>query len=71
MKVFYKICLVVLMIGGLNWGLIGIFQFDAIAWLCGGTAGFIARAIYTLCGISAICLIPSLFADTQEHDAHK
>ena len=31
-----KIALILLIIGGINWGSVGIFQFDIVAWLCGG-----------------------------------
>lgn len=61
MNVFYKICICLLIIGGINWGLVGIFQFDLVAWLCGGSAAFLSRAVYTLVGVSAICSLPSLF----------
>lgn len=62
MNIFNKLCLTLLIVGGLNWGLVGIFQFDAVAWLLGGSAGFLARAVYTIVGISALCGIPGLFA---------
>lgn len=62
MNIVYKICIALIIIGGINWGLIGIFQFDLVAWLCGGAATFLARTVYTLVGIAALCSIPSLFA---------
>lgn len=62
MDMFYKVCMVVLIIGGLNWGLIGILNFDLIAFLFGGSASILSRIIYTLCGVSAICTIPALFS---------
>ena len=36
MQTFYKCCLVLLIVGGLNWGLVGLFQFDFVGWLLGG-----------------------------------
>ena len=63
---FYTICSIVLIVGGLNWGLIGIFGFDLVAFLCGGSASLIARIVYTLVGISAICSIPALFMNKDE-----
>ena len=45
---------VLLVIGGLNWGLIGIFNFDLVAWLCGGASTVFARVIYSLVGVAAI-----------------
>ena len=47
------IALILTVIGGINWGLIGIFQFDLVAWLCGGQAAVVSRIIYTLVGLSA------------------
>ena len=35
MNIFYKICVILIIIGGINWGLIGLFSFDAVAWLLG------------------------------------
>lgn len=56
-----KIMLSLLIIGGINWGSIGIFQFDIVAWICGGQGSVIARIIYTLVGIAAIWCISLLF----------
>ena len=70
MNLFYKICIVLIIIGGINWGLIGLFGFDAVAWLLGGSASLLSRTVYTLVGAAALCAIPSLFGDmtarTQE-----
>ena len=49
-----KICLLLTIIGGINWGIIGIFQFDVVAWICGGQTGIVSRIIYTLVGLAAI-----------------
>ena len=56
-----RIMLILLIIGGLNWGSIGIFGFDLVAWLCGGQSAILARIIYTIVGISAIWCISLLF----------
>lgn len=60
-----KIALILTIIGGLNWGLIGIFQFDLVAWIFGGQSGIISRIIYTLVAISAIWCISLLFNDKK------
>lgn len=65
MSTFYKVCIVLIIIGGINWGLVGLFDFNAVAWLCGGTQSLISRAIFTLVGIAALCSIPSLFAKIE------
>ncbi|MGN0612810.1 MAG: DUF378 domain-containing protein [Porcipelethomonas sp.] len=56
-----KIALVLLIIGGLNWGLVGIFRFDLVSWLFGGTDAILSRAVYILVAISAIWCITLLF----------
>ena len=60
-----RIFLLLLIIGGINWGLIGIFQFDLVAFIFGGQAAVISRIIYTLVGISAVWCV-SLFFREQE-----
>lgn len=56
-----KIALFLLVVGGLNWGLIGIFNFDFVAWLFGGQDAVFSRIIYTLVGISALWCISLFF----------
>ncbi|MCI5910452.1 MAG: DUF378 domain-containing protein [Oscillospiraceae bacterium] len=56
-----KIALILLIIGGINWGLIGIFQFDLVAWAFGGAASLISRAIYIIVAVSAVWCISILF----------
>ena len=58
-----KIALLLTVIGGLNWGLIGIFQIDAVAWLFGGQGSIFSRIIYTVVAIAAIWCISLLFRD--------
>jgi len=60
-----KICLILAIIGGINWGLIGIFQFDLVAWLFGGQGAVLSRIIYTLVGIAAVWCISLLFRDND------
>ncbi len=53
--------LVLAIIGAINWGLVGIFKFDLVAWIFGGqTAGF-SRVIYTLVGLAGLWCISLLF----------
>jgi uncharacterized membrane protein YuzA (DUF378 family) len=54
MKTLDIVVSVLLIIGGLNWGLIGFFQFDLVAALFGGQAAAASRLIYALVGLSAI-----------------
>lgn len=60
-----KIALFLVIIGALNWGSIGIFSFDVIAFLFGGQAAVISRVLYTLVGLAGIWAISLLF---KEHD---
>jgi uncharacterized membrane protein YuzA (DUF378 family) len=50
------ISLILLIVGGLNWGLVGIFKFDLVAAIF-GELGIISRIVYTLVGLSAIYLV--------------
>lgn len=58
---FDKIALALLVIGGLNWGLVGIFSFDLVAWLFGGTGAILSRVVYVLVALAAIWCITLLF----------
>lgn len=69
MNVFYKICIVLIIIGGINWGLIGLFNFNAVAWLLGGATSLFSRTVFTLVGVAALCAIPSLFDMGTAKDA--
>ena len=62
MSILDRIALALVVIGGLNWGLIGIFRFDLVAWIC-GQASVVARIIYTLVGIAALWCITLIFRD--------
>lgn len=61
-----KIALILLVIGGINWGSIGIFQFDFVAWICGGQTGMISRIVYTLVGLAALWCISLLFRERSD-----
>ena len=60
-----RIALLLLIIGGINWGLVGIFQFDLVAFLFGGAAAILSRIIYVLGAISAIWCISLFFKDNR------
>ena len=63
-----KIALTLLIIGGINWGAIGIFQFDLVAWIFGGQTGMISRIVYTLVGLCAVWCISLLFRERESED---
>ena len=48
-------------IGCLNWGLVGIFQFDLVAWLFGGSDSLFSRIVYTVIGLAGLWCVSFLF----------
>jgi len=66
MSLIHKLALALLIVGGINWGLVGIFQFDLVAWLFGGVDSVVSRIVYTLVGLSALWCTMLLFKDWDE-----
>jgi len=60
-----RIALILTIIGALNWGLIGLFRFDLVAYLFGGQTSSISRVIYTLVGIAGLWCISLLFRNRE------
>ena len=58
-----KIALLLVIIGAVNWGLVGVFQFDLVASIFGGQGALISRIIYTLVGAAGLWSISLLFRD--------
>jgi len=58
-----RLALTVLLIGGINWGSIGLFRFDIVAWIFGGQGALVSRIIYTVVGICALWCISLLFRE--------
>ena len=56
-----KLALSLLVVGGLNWGLVSLFQFDLVAWLFGGSGSLFSRLVYTIVGLSGLWCISFLF----------
>ena len=61
MKPMNLITLVLVIVGGLNWGLVGLFDFDLVAALF-GAGSTLARIVYVLVGVSALWQLVPLFA---------
>lgn len=55
-----RVALTLVIIGALNWGLIGLFQFDVVAALFGGPTSGLSRTVYALVGLSALATLPLL-----------
>lgn len=60
-----KIALLLVIIGGLNWGLVGLFNFDLVAWLFGSQMAILSRIVYTLIALAAVWCISLLFRDHE------
>ncbi len=58
-----KTALTLVIIGAINWALIGIFQFDLVAWLFGGQSAVLSRIVYTLVGAAGLWCITMLFGN--------
>ena len=63
------IALILAVIGCVNWGLVGLFQFDLVAWLFGGSASVLSRIIYTLVGLAGLWCITFFFRKAAFRDA--
>ena len=61
MDLLIKICLVLIIIGAINWAFVGLFSIDLVASLFGGTDNIIARIIYIVIGIAGLIDISYLF----------
>ncbi|MDD4700539.1 MAG: DUF378 domain-containing protein [Oscillospiraceae bacterium] len=61
-----KICLILVIIGSLNWGSIGLFEFDIVAWIFGGSSSLISRIIYTVIALAGIWCISMLFREKDD-----
>jgi uncharacterized membrane protein YuzA (DUF378 family) len=59
------IALILSIVGSIVWGLVGIFQFDVVAWLFGGQDAIISRIVYTLVGLAGLWCISLLFRKGQ------
>ena len=63
-----KLVLALVVIGALNWGSIGLFQFDLVAAVFGGQAAIFSRIVYTLVALAGVWAISFFFRDTTAHN---
>ncbi|KAB2332989.1 DUF378 domain-containing protein [Bacillus mesophilum] len=66
MSTIQRIALVLTIIGAINWGLIGFFQFDLVAAIFGGQNAALSRIIYGLVGIAGLINLGLLFKPSEE-----
>jgi len=72
-SVVYRIALVLVIIGAINWGLIGFFRIDLVAYLFGGQTALLSRWIYAFIGLAGLITIPILimrFDEDEDLDPH-
>ena len=59
------VSLLLVIVGAVNWLLVGVFQFDLVSWLVGGQAAILSRIVYTLVGVAGLWCISLLFRDRK------
>lgn len=64
------IALLLSIIGSLNWGLVGLFRFDLVAWLFGGQTALLSRVVYALVGLAGLWCITLLFRKNTLADSN-
>jgi uncharacterized membrane protein YuzA (DUF378 family) len=60
-----RLALILVIIGAINWGLIGLFQFDLVASLFGGQSAWLSRIVYSIVGLAGLYCISLLFRERQ------
>lgn len=60
-----RISLILVIIGAINWGSIGLFQFDIVAWIFGGQGAIISRIIYTVIALAGIWCLSLFFRENE------
>ncbi len=68
METLKKICLVLIIIGAINWALVGLFEVDLVASLFGGSDELLARLVYIIIGIAGLIDISILFDRLDHHN---
>lgn len=68
METLKKICLVLIIIGAINWALVGLFEVDLVASLFGGSDELLARLVYIIIGIAGLIDISILFNRLDHHN---
>lgn len=63
------LALILSIVGCVNWGLVGLFQFDAVAWLFGSSASLMSRIIYTVIGLAGLWCISLLWRKKDQTGA--
>jgi uncharacterized membrane protein YuzA (DUF378 family) len=64
-----RIALIITIIGALNWGSIGLFGFDIVAWIGGGQDAILSRIVYTVVALAGIWCVSLLFRTREKFEA--
>ena len=64
-----RIALILTIVGALNWGSIGLFQFDLVAWLFGGQTALGSRIVYTVVALAGIWCVSLIFRARERFEA--
>jgi len=70
LSIIDRIALILTVVGALNWGSVGLFQFDVVAWISGGSATVLARIVYTLVALAGLWCLSLVFRtdEMREHN---
>ena len=68
MRILDRIALILVIIGALNWGAVGLFTLDAVAWIAGGAETLFARIIYTVVALAGVWCISLLFRPDEARE---
>ncbi|MDI2586676.1 DUF378 domain-containing protein [Psychrobacillus sp. NEAU-3TGS] len=71
MRAIHRIALLLVIIGAINWGLIGFFRYDLVASIFGGQTSGISRFIYALVGLSGLICLPLLFEPSRDVEVER
>lgn len=63
-----RFALILTIVGALNWGSIGLFKFDIVAWIFGGQDALLSRIVYTVVALAGIWCISLLFRERESED---
>lgn len=67
MNIFKRICLIIVIIGALNWGLVGLFNFNLVSFIFDNLSTVVSRIIFSIVGIAGISLIVTGLLDMHEY----
>ena len=73
MMIIDRIALLLLIVGGINWGSVGLFDFDIVAWIFGSSTAIGARIVYVVIALCALWCISLLFRENvtnEEYERH-